>query len=58
VPRTDSAALAAALGKLASDPELRKRLGDAASRRAAGFATPEESARRYETWYREILGVA
>jgi glycosyltransferase involved in cell wall biosynthesis len=57
VPRTDSEALAAALARLAADPALRQRLGAAASERAAGFATPEESARRYEAWYGEILGV-
>ena len=57
VPRTDSGALAGALAKLEADPDLRRRLGAAASERAAGFATPEESARRYEDWYRQILGV-
>ncbi len=57
VPRTDSDALAEALTKLEADPDLRRRLGAAASERAAGFATPEESARRYEDWYRQILGV-
>jgi glycosyltransferase involved in cell wall biosynthesis len=57
VPRTDSEALAAALARLAADPGLRRTLATAASERAAGFATPEESARRYEAWYREILDV-
>jgi len=57
VPRTDSEALADALARLAADPALRQRLGAAAGERAAGFATPEESARRYEAWYREILDV-
>lgn len=58
VPRTDPAALADALARLAADPGLRARLGAAARNRAAGFATPEESARRYEEWYRQVLGVA
>ena len=55
VPRTDSAALAAAISRLASDPELRKQLGQRARERAQAFPTPEEVARMYEDWYRVLL---
>lgn len=41
--------LAAALSLLAQDRSLRRRLGEAARRRAAGFPTWEQSARRFFT---------
>jgi glycosyltransferase involved in cell wall biosynthesis len=50
----DPAALAAALGELGSDPELRLGLGAAALRRSAGFS-PEAVAARLERIYRELL---
>jgi glycosyltransferase involved in cell wall biosynthesis len=50
----DPAALAAALGELGSDPELRRSLGAAARRRSAGFS-PEAVAARLERIYRELL---
>ena len=55
VPRTDSAALAAAISRLLSDPELRKPLGQRARERDQAFPTPEEVARNYEDWYRGLL---
>lgn len=50
----DAAALAAALGELGSDPELRRRLGAAALRRSAEFS-PEAVAARIEAIYRRLL---
>jgi glycosyltransferase involved in cell wall biosynthesis len=46
VPPGDVRALAAALRRLADDPQLRARLGAAAGRRAATFPTWEETAAR------------
>jgi glycosyltransferase involved in cell wall biosynthesis len=46
VPPGDVTALAAALGRIADDDELRARLGRAAAQRAATFPTWEESAAR------------
>lgn len=57
VPPRDAEKLASALARLASEPDLRSRLGDAARERAQGFASPEELARRYEAWYRSILDI-
>jgi glycosyltransferase involved in cell wall biosynthesis len=45
VPAGDSAALASAMRRLAGDPSVRQRLGDAARQRAADF-TPARSAAR------------
>ena len=50
----DPEALAAALGRLAGDPELRSRLGEAALGRSAEFS-PEAVAGRLERIYRELL---
>ena len=50
----DSAALAAALGELGSDPELRRSLGAGALRRSAGFS-PEAVASQLERIYRGLL---
>jgi glycosyltransferase involved in cell wall biosynthesis len=50
----DLDALAAALSRLAQDGSLRGRLGEAARRRAAGFPTWEESARRFFTTIRTV----
>lgn len=46
VPPGDVAGLAAVLGRLADDDGLRRRLGEAAARRAATFPTWEETAQR------------
>jgi len=43
----DRAALAAALGRLAGDPELRRRLGRAAAERAAALPTWDETTARF-----------
>jgi glycosyltransferase involved in cell wall biosynthesis len=50
----DAAALAAALGRLAADPELRERLGRAARKRAVELG-PEQVAARFDALYRELL---
>lgn len=55
VPPGDPDALAAALQGLAADAELRRRLGDAARRRAEAFA-PERMAPLVVELYRRILG--
>lgn len=54
VPPEDRMALAAALGRLAGDAELRDRLGAAASRQAAGFS-PEAIVPRFEQAYEVAL---
>ena len=54
VPPGDPGALAAALGRLGTDPQLRRRLGEAARDRSAEFS-PEAVAARLETVYRELL---
>jgi glycosyltransferase involved in cell wall biosynthesis len=50
----DAAALAAALGRLGADPELRARLGAAALARSADFS-PDAVAERISAVYRELL---
>lgn len=43
----DTAAYASAIARLADDPELRERMGEAGRRKVSESLTPEESARRY-----------
>ncbi|MGN6556888.1 MAG: glycosyltransferase family 4 protein [Solirubrobacterales bacterium] len=50
----DPAALAAALGEIGADPELRRRLGAAAQQRSTEFS-PEAVAGRVERIYRALL---
>lgn len=54
VPRGDVEALAAAMQRLISDPELRARLGENARSRARQFA-PSASLPRFERLYEQIL---
>lgn len=54
VPPGDADALAAALGRLGADPELRARLGAAALARAADFS-PDAVAERIAAVYRALL---
>jgi glycosyltransferase involved in cell wall biosynthesis len=54
VPPHDPAALAAAIERLAGDPELRRAMG-AEGRRAAGRLSMEECAARHEAVYRTLL---
>jgi glycosyltransferase involved in cell wall biosynthesis len=56
VPRADVEALAEAMRVLASDPELRERLGAAARVRAGRFV-PEVTLPQVERLYEEVLGV-
>lgn len=56
VPPADPAGLAAALGRLATDGPLRRRLGLAARRRAVGEFGVEEMTRRYDKCYTEVAG--
>lgn len=54
-PRRDPAALAVALESLASDPEARRRMGEAGRERAARLFTPEREIAAFEDFYRAIL---
>ncbi len=54
VPPGDAAALAAALELLAADPDLRRRLGEAARERSRAF-TPERAAAELLPVYRAVL---
>jgi D-inositol-3-phosphate glycosyltransferase len=54
VPPADAGALAAALKSLLEDPQRRRRMGAAATARAATF-TWERAAARLDTLYREVL---
>jgi glycosyltransferase involved in cell wall biosynthesis len=56
VPRRDVGALAEAMRSLASDPELRERLGAAARERARRFV-PEVTLPQVERLYEEVVGV-
>lgn len=56
VPPGDAAALAGALGALAGDGELRRRLGRAARERARRDLDMGLFARRHEALYAEVLG--
>jgi glycosyltransferase involved in cell wall biosynthesis len=54
VPPGDAATLAAALARVANDPDMRARMGDAA-RESAGRLSPEEVANRLDALYRRLL---
>jgi glycosyltransferase involved in cell wall biosynthesis len=55
VPPDDAEALTAALTRLASDAALRRRLADGGRARVEAAFTIEETARRYEALYRELV---
>jgi glycosyltransferase involved in cell wall biosynthesis len=55
VPPEDPAALAAALRTLATDPDLRRRLGSAARVRALSRYTVEQNAAAFHAVYAELL---
>jgi glycosyltransferase involved in cell wall biosynthesis len=52
----DEAGLAAAIDRLAADPPLRLRLGQAAARRACELYSPERNTRQIEAVFEEVLG--
>jgi glycosyltransferase involved in cell wall biosynthesis len=54
VPPGDPAALAAAIGKLLRQPELARRLGAAARRRARERYSREAMVRRFEAFYASL----
>ncbi|MCK6505879.1 glycosyltransferase [Myxococcota bacterium] len=54
VPPEDVDALARALGRLAEEPDLRRRLAGAGPARAAGFSI-ERTVQAYEALYRELV---
>ena len=54
VPRRDPAALAAALARLAVDPERRQRLGEAGRHRMQAQFQPEALAHRLDAFYRQL----
>jgi glycosyltransferase involved in cell wall biosynthesis len=56
VPRRDPAALATAISAVLDDPELRRRIADAASERAREF-TMERTADRFLSLYRSLLAL-
>ena len=56
VPPGDPEALAAALGRLLGDPQLRARLGDAARRRVEQEFSAEGMVTRVMQVYEEVLG--
>jgi glycosyltransferase involved in cell wall biosynthesis len=58
VPTRASDLLAAAIGRLAADPELRQALGQAGARRVEHEFLFEHMAGRYEHLYRALLGEA
>jgi len=55
VPRRDSAALATALRRLAGDPELRRRLGEAGRARVRARFNIENQLSSFELLYRSVL---
>ncbi len=55
VPVDDHAALAAAVGELAEDPELRRRAGEAGEARVCAQFSFERTTDRYEAIYRRVL---
>jgi len=58
VPPRDAAALAAAIERLAADPGLRRRMGEAGRRRVEERFTIQAHARRTEAAYLKLLGEA
>jgi glycosyltransferase involved in cell wall biosynthesis len=54
VPRGDSAALAAAIGSLLEDPELRRRMGRAGRERALRLFDWDRTAEQFERVYSEV----
>lgn len=54
VPPSNVEALADALGRIAKDPALRRRLGEAAQQRFEREFTAEHMVRSYETLYRDV----
>jgi glycosyltransferase involved in cell wall biosynthesis len=58
VPRDDPAALAAAIARLAADPELRRRLGDAGRAETVARFDRNRLASEWAAVYHEALGVA
>lgn len=56
VPPDDAAALAAAMGRLASDAELRRTLGEAAYARARDVFSFEHMTQKYDDLYDHVLG--
>jgi len=48
--------MAAALGRLATDPDLRKRLGDAGRAKVRADYSLERMAQDYEGIYRAVIG--
>ncbi|HVJ81559.1 MAG TPA: glycosyltransferase family 4 protein, partial [Planctomycetia bacterium] len=55
-PRGDVGGMAAALGRLATDPDLRKRLGDAGRAKVRADYSLERMAQDYEGIYRAVIG--
>lgn len=55
VPVDDHAALAEAIGKIAGDPELRRRLGEAGHARVRDEFSFDRTTDRYEEIYRRVL---
>ncbi len=55
VPVDDPAALASAIEKLARDPELRRRFGEAGHARVRDEFSFERTTDRYEAIYRRVL---
>src|SRR4051794_1360484 len=55
VPPADSGAMAEALARLARDPALRRRMGDAGRRRAEEAYNVERMVRDYEQLYEEMM---